>query len=435
MPALRTLTILLLTCGLTAVTAGENWNQFRGPHADGTSRAKGLPVEFSEDNATWKVPLPGRAWSSPVVWEDQVWVTNAPEIQNPPGATNREANAGDTTPLKEPVRLSAMCLDVDSGEVIHDVTVFDIYRPQFTHETNSYASPTPFVEEGHIYVHFGTYGTACLDTASGEKIWERRDLNVIHWRGPGSSPVVHGDLVFLSFDGYDRQFIAALNKHTGDTVWMKDRDVDYGTDNGDLKKAYSTPTVISVDGRDLLISPFAMATIAYDLKTGDTVWKVRHGGMNAAARPLFGNGLVYVNAGDGRDALVAIRPDGQGDITETHIAWRLGRLIPKRPSQLLVGDRYYMVDDGGVASCLNAKTGEIIWKGRVGGKFWASPLYAEGRIYCFSQEGKVAVLNAGDTFEIIASSKLDDGFNASPAVAGSSIILRSFTHLYRFDDQ
>ncbi len=419
---------------VTGSALGQNWNQFRGPHADGSTKATRLPTEFSEDSATWKTPLPGRAWSSPVVWEKQIWVTNAPELQNPPGASNRQADIEQNEPLKTPVRLSAVCLDLDSGKVLHDLTIFEVDRPQFTHETNSYASPTPVVEEGRLYVHFGTYGTACIDTATGEKLWERRDLNVIHWRGAGSSPIVHGDKLFLTFDGYDKQFIVALNKKTGDTIWKRDRGIDYGKDNGDYKKAYSTPTVVKVGERDLLVSPFAVATIAYDVETGDPVWTVRHGGMNAAARPLVGNGLVYVNAGDGRNALVAIKPDGKGDVTKTHVAWRTGKVVPKRPSQILVGERFLMCDDGGVAACLNAKSGELMWKGRVGGKYWASPLYANGHLYCFSQDGKIAVVDAdGDEFKLVATSKLSEGFNASPAVAGESLILRTFSNIYRFD--
>ena len=427
---IRSLSVLAL---LASPVVAQHWNQFRGPNADGSTTAKGLRVEFSEDNAAWKTPMPGRAWSSPVVWGQQVWVTNAPELQNPPGASNKQADIERNKPLEEPIRLSAVCLDIDSGDVVHDLTVFKVDRPQFTHETNSYASSTPVVEEGRLYVHFGTYGTACFDTSTGNRLWERRNLNVIHWRGAGSSPVVHGDLLFLTFDGYDKQFIVALNKHTGDTVWKRDRNIDYGTENGDYKKAYSTPRVVTVDSRDLVISPFAVATIAYDAKTGDPVWTVRHGGMNAAARPLAGNGLVYVSAGDGDKSLVAIRPDGKGDVTKTHVAWRTGKMVPKRPSQLLVGDRYYMVADGGVAACLNATTGDVLWQGRVGGKYWSSPLFADGKIYCFSQDGRISVLQAGDEFKVLATSKLDDGFNASPAVAGRSLILRTFSHVYRFD--
>ena len=294
-------TVLIASCLLTcsfisaqASAAEGYWNQFRGPHANGTSEAKGLPLKFAEGSqeVVWKAEVKGRAWSTPVVWGEQIWVTNAPEIINPEGATNQDSFSKGAKPLKTPLRLSAVCLDLKTGKVIHDVTVSEVYEPQYTHPTNSLASPTPWIEKGRIYVHFGSYGTACIDTGSGKKIWENHELKCHHWRGPGSSPVVHGDLVFLTFDGYDKQFIAALNKNTGKLVWKTDRDIDYGTDNGDRKKAYSTPQIVKAAGRDVLVSPFAMATIAYEPETGKPVWRVNHGGMNVGSRPLVGNGLV-----------------------------------------------------------------------------------------------------------------------------------------------
>lgn len=405
--------------------ADENWNQFRGPRGDGTSKATQLPVTFGEGTpeVVWKTPIPGRAWSSPVVWGKQIWVTNGPEIRN---------LAEGQAKLDQPLKLSAVCVDLDSGKIIHDVVLFEIDTPQFTHATNSYASPTPYIEEGRIYIHFGAYGTACLDTRTGKKIWERRDLPCNHFRGPGSSVAVYGDLVYLTMDGYDVQYIVALNKTTGETVWKKDRNVDFGTTDGDAKKAYSTPILIKSDNRDLLISPFASATIAYDPKTGTPIWTVRHGGMNAAGRPLFGNGLVYINSADGPSPLVAVRPDGTGDISK-NIVWKSSKGIPKRPSELLIGDLLFLMNDGGVASCLDALTGSIIWTKRLPGEYWASPLYANGLIYCFSQTGEIQVFKATRQLEVVAENKLNDGFNASPAVAGESLILRSKTHLYRIE--
>ncbi len=155
--------------------------------------------------------------------------------------------------------------------------------------------------------------------------------------------------------------------------------------------------------------------------------------MNAAARPLFGNGLLYINSADGPNPLVAVKPEGQGDITKTNIAWRSNKQIPKRSSQILLGDLFFMMNDSGVASCLDAKTGEEIWSKRLPGAYWASPLTADGLIYCFSQEGDIPVFKAGRTFELVAENKLADGFNASAAVAGKSLILRSKTHLYRIE--
>lgn len=419
---------ILLCVGLssTAFAADAPWNQFRGPRGDGSSTEKGLPVTFGEGSKeiVWKTAIPGRAWSSPVVWGQQIWLTNAPDIQG---------NTQDRIKLDKPMPLSAVCVDLDSGKVIHDLKLFEVSELQITHPTNTFASPTPFVEEGRVYVHFGSYGTACLDTKTGKTIWERRDLECDHFRGPGSSPIVHGDLVYLTFDGYDVQYLAALDKKTGKTVWKKDRGIDFGTTNGDAKKGYSTPSIIKVGGRELLISPFAAATIAYDPKSGEPIWTVWHGGMNAAGRPLFGNGLVYINSADGPNPLVAVNPEGQGDISQ-NIVWKTAKQVPKRPAQILVGDTLFMMNDSGVASCLDAKTGTEIWSKRLpGGQYWSSPLLADGLIYCWSQEGHVPVFKAARELEVVAENKFDEGFTASPAVAGKSLIVRTKTHLYRIE--
>lgn len=416
-------TLMASVCSLAA--AEGDWNQFRGPHADGTTTATDLPVTFGEGSPeiAWKTHIPGRAWSSPVIWGQQIWLSNAPEIQNLADGQAR---------LDKPLKLSAVCVDLGTGKIVHDVVLFEVDQPQFTHGTNSYGSPTPYVEEGRVYIHFGAYGTACLDTQTGKKLWERRDLPCNHFRGPGSSPVVYGNLLYLTLDGYDYQYFVALDKRTGKTVWKKDRDYDFGNIDGDAKKAYSTPLLIKAGGRDLLISPFAGATIAYDPKTGDSLWKVQHGGMNAAGRPLFGNGLVYINTADGPNALFAVRPDGSGDISD-QIVWRSNKGVAKRPSQLLIGELLFMVNDDGVATCLDAKTGDTYWTERLGGNFWASPLYADGLIYSFSQSGDIPIFKADREFQLVAQNTLDDGFIASPAVAGRSLILRSKTHLYRIE--
>lgn len=424
---MRTLIGVLVVCVCSVSFADENWNQFRGPRGDGTSTEKGLPVTFAEGSPAivWKTAVPGRAWSSPVVWGKQIWVTNSPEIQNV---------TKDKPKLDKPLEFSAVCLDLESGKVIKDIKLFDVDIPQFTHSSNSYGSPTPFIEEGRVYIHFGAYGTACLNTETGARIWERKDLECDHFRGPGSSPAIYGDILYLTFDGADQQYIIALNKFTGETIWKKDRNIDFGTTDGDAKKAYSTPTLIEAEGRKLLISPFAAATIAYDPLNGTPIWMVRHGGMNAAGRPLFGNGLVYINSADGPNPLIAVPPTGEGDITK-QIAWRTTKAVPKRSSQLLIGDLLFLMNDGGVASCLDAKTSKEIWTTRLPGEYWASPLYADGLIYCFSQQGHVPVFKAAREFELVADNKLDDGFVASPAVAGKSLILRSKGHLYRIENR
>jgi outer membrane protein assembly factor BamB len=419
-------TVLWIGLSTAALAADAPWNQFRGPRGDGTSTEKGLPVTFGEGSKeiVWKTPIPGRAWSSPVVWGQQIWLTTAPHV---PGNTLEKIK------LDQPIELSAVCVDLDTGKIIHDRKLFQVSDLQITHQTNTFASPTPYLEEGRVYIHFGSYGTACLDTKTGKTIWERRDLECDHFRGPGSSPVVYGDLLYLTFDGYDVQYIAALDKRTGKTVWKKDRGIDYKTTNGDAKKGYSTPSLIEVEGRELLISPFAYATIAYDPKNGDAIWTVFHGGMNAAARPLFGNGLLYINSADGPNPLVAVKPEGQGDISK-NIVWKTTKQVPKRSSQILVGDTLYMMNDSGVASCLDAKTGEEIWSKRLpGGEYWSSPLLADGLIYCVSKGGDIQVFKASREFESVAENRLDDGSSASPAVAGKALIVRTATHLYRIE--
>ncbi len=407
---MRTFAITLSCLFSTIICAADNWPQFRGPTGDGHAGEANLPLQWSEsDNVKWKVPVHDKGWSSPVVWSDQIWLTTATE---------------------EGHKLFAVCFDRKNGKVIHDLLLFEIAEPKNTRRFNSFASPTPVIEEGRIYVHFGSYGCACIDTKTGKTIWSKQDVECDHWRGPGSSPIIDGDIMFTAYDGHDHQFVVGRNKNTGEIVWKKDRTIDYRTDNGDLKKAFSTCIVIDFDGRRQLIAPSAVATIAYDPATGDELWTLRHGGMNVACKPLFGNGLVYIAPGSTK-TLLAVRPDGNGDVTESHLAWQVRKSAPKRPSPLLIGELLYMISDDGVASCLEAKTGEVVWQKRVGGgEFRASPILADGRIYFFNLDGDSPVIQGGSEFKLLAENKLDNGFYASPAVVGNSLILRSTEHLY-----
>lgn len=411
----RVLLVLLFAAGPGGpVCAGENWPQHRGPRADGQSTAQGLPLTFGEsENVRWKTPVHGKAWSSPVVWERQIWLTTA---------------------TKDGKELGAVCIDADTGKILHDVVVFRIAKPRFCHPFNSYASPTPVIEQGRVYVHFGAYGTACLDTATAKSLWTRQDLPCDHFRGPGSSPVVVDDLLVLTFDGVDVQYLAALDKGTGKTVWKRDRNIIYQQEDPDYHKSYSTPVVIATGGGPQLISPSAGAMIAYVPKTGAEIWRVRSGGMNAAAVPLFGHGLVYATSAAGGFQLFAVRPDGHGDVTDIHVAWKFAKHVPTRSSQILVDGRLFMVSDNGMASCVDAKSGQAVWQERLEGAFSASPLYAAGRIYFFGEDGEVPVVAAADTCKRLAENRLGSGFMASPAVYGNSLVLRSRTHLYRIEN-
>lgn len=414
MQRLYSLPIVALLCGNLAIA--ENWPEFRGPRGDGHSTATNLPLEFSESqNIRWKIGMDGKAWSSPVIWGNQIWLSNA---------------------TADGKKLFGVCVDADSGKKLHDLTIFEIEKPAFCIPFNSYASSTPVVEEGRVYLHFGSAGTACLKSNTGEVIWKRQDLPCNHFRAPGSSPIVWRDLLILTFDGFDYQYVAALNKQTGETVWKTDRNINYGNDetDGDLKKAFSTPQVKEINGVPTLVSPSAGETIAYDARDGKELWRARTGGYNAGCRPIFFDDLV-VGHTEGGLRLWAIRADGRGDVTDSHIAWTFSKSTPTRPSPVVVGELMFIISCEGVATCLEAKTGKQIWQKRLEGDYSASPLYANGRIYFFSQDGHIPVIAAEREFQKLAENKLDDGFMASPAVIDDSLILRTRTHLYRVENR
>ncbi len=401
-----------LFLSLILSTAHADWTQFRGPNGLGQAPDADLPINGSKETAKWRTPLEGKAWSSPVILDGQIWVTNAPESGK---------------------KLYAVCLDFKTGKVLKNILVFDIPKPQKAIWKNSYATPTPVLEKGRVYISFGVHGTACLDTKTGEKIWARQDIQCNHWRGPGSSPIIHKDHLFLCFDGYDKQFVIALNKNTGKTVWRRDRndDFDYRTTNGDLKKAFGTPALLTIGEKKHLVCPAAVATVAYDPETGKTLWTVRTEGMNAAGIPQFRKGLVYLTNGMGR--LLAVKPDPSKGKHEATIKWVNRRGMPKAPSLLLLGDRIFGVSEKGVASWMYAESGRIVWQDRIGGGCSASPLYAKGRIYCFDEKGKVVVYAAQDEMKKLASFDMGEGFMASPAVEGNVMILRTKKAIYRIE--
>ena len=403
--------ILLATTQPTGTLADIQWPAFLGPHQNGHAAAQPLPTDWSENHhVRWRTAIHGQGWSSPVIWDDQIWLTTASE---------------------DGKQMSVLCVDKRSGQIEHDVQLLENAEPRFKHKMNSYASPTPVVERGRVYVSFGSYGTACLDTASAQVRWQRRDLPCNHWRGPGSSPILYHDLLILHFDGYDHQYVIALDKDTGQTVWKTDREIDYQTDDGDIMKAYCTPVVATLDGVDQLISPTSKATIAYHPATGKEIWRVRYDQFSATARPLVGKDLLYLNTGFSKAQLLAVRTGGSGDITDTHVQWVAKKGIGSKPSSLLIDQLLYVVHDNGVMSCLDAQTGEPRWVHRLGGNFSASLLYAGGLIYACSEEGKTTVLRPGRAYDEVSVNQLDHGFMASPAVSDGALYLRSRTHLYR----
>ncbi len=392
----------------------DHWNQFRGPNGDGDAGNADLPVEFSEKkNLTWKAATPGKAWSSPVVRDGKVWITNAEEDGH---------------------KMWALQLDWETGKQLRKVLVFENKTPQFCHPMNSYATPTPVIEGGRVFVHFGSHGTAALEADTGKKIWERRDFKCDHWRGAAASPIPHKNTLIIHFDGHDLQYVVCLDQKTGKTIWKKDRAFDFKTDNGDRKKAYCTPSVIKHGDRLELISPAAVATESRNPENGELFWTASTGGMNASSRPIYRHGMVYVFSGMG--SMSAIKPGGEGNVDQTHLVWNRRKVVPKKSSPLLLGDYLFMVSDEGVASCNDPKTGEVLWAERLGvkGECASSPIHANGKIYSFSISGDCVVFEPNpEGLKILASNKLDDGCMASPAVVGDSLLVRTKQNLYRFD--
>ena len=390
------------------------WNQFRGPNGDGDAKSANLPLKFSEkQNLTWKTPVPGKAWSSPVVMDEKIWLTNA----EPDG-----------------FKMWALQIDWNTGNLLKKILVFENEEPQYCHPMNSYGTPTPVIYDGRVFVHFGTHGTAALDAQSGQVLWKRRDFKCDHFRGAAASPIAFNDTLIVHFDGHDLQYIVCMDQKNGKTRWKKEREYDFKTDNGDRKKAYCTPSVITHNGRQELISPGAVATESRNPKTGELYWTVRTGGMNASSRPIYRHGHVYVFCGMG--SMSAIRPGGSGDVDKTHVTWTRRKVVPKKSSPLLLGNYLYMVSDEGVASCNNPKTGEVHWAERLGvkGQCASSPIHANGKIYSFSSDGDCVIFKPDPSgLQIVSRNKLPDGCMASPAVVGDSLLVRTKQNLYRFD--
>jgi outer membrane protein assembly factor BamB len=401
----RAIVLMFVVLGWGAAHASD-WPEFRGPTGQGISTEHGLPLEWSESrNVVWKTDLPGLGWSSPVVADGRVWLTVA---VTGPSATS----------------LRVMAFDVATGRAIVDKEAFNIRKSRLLNAKNSFASPTPIVEGNRVYVHFGNEGTAALTTA-GDVVWTSNKHRVETQHGDGGSPVLYRDLLIFNCDGYDEAYVVALDKHTGKQVWQTFRRAPWS-------QAYSTPLVVRVADRDQLISVGAFRATAYDPLSGKEIWRVGYeDGFSNVPRPVFGHGLVYIATGFQEPSMIAVRADGAGDITRTHIAWSTNRGAPHTPSPILVGAELYFVSDAGIASCVDARTGALRWQQRLGGNYSASPVSAEGRIYFQSEEGVTTVIAAAPVFKKLAANALDGLMLASLAVADKSIFIRTDSALYR----
>ena len=401
--------VLQLSLSIFALsTFAADWPKFRGPGAQGHAVAANLPARFGPaKNLKWKVAVPGAGWSSPVVMKGRIYLTTA---------INRGAGFS----------LNTLCLDAATGRLVWNRPLISVAKPSRTHRKNSQASPTPIVDGDHIYVHFGHMGTACLDL-QGKIIWKNETIKYSSVHGNGGTPVlVNGKLIF-SCDGSRNPFVMALDAKLGNEVWRVNR-----SGNAKRKFSFSTPLVLRTAAHTQVLLPGSDMIGAYDPDTGREIWKATFSGYSVIPRPVVGHGMVYFSSGFDRATVIALKLGGKGDVTESHAGWSLAKGAPHTPSMLLVGDELYMVSDGGIASCVEAKTGEVIWTERIGGGHSASPIYAAGKLYFSNEAGVVTVLAVGKKFTVLAKNDLGERTLASPAVADGALFIRTAGHLWRF---
>jgi outer membrane protein assembly factor BamB len=412
--------IALLLGSKQAVSQDKNWTYFRGTNLNGIAETENIPLKWDSTVIQWKTEIHDKGYSSPVVYNDQIWVTTA----KPDG--------------KE---LYAVCIDFQTGKIIYDIKVFTPDEVEGRNPVNTYATPTPCIEEGFVYVHYGNLGTACINTSNGSIVWKRTDLKCKNIHGPGSSPIIYKNLIILHFDGSDVRYIVALDKSNGKTIWKSDRPADpYEPLTAVGKLAYITPLIINVKGRDMLISNGSAICQAFDPDTGKEIWRVIYGAETTISMPFTEKGVLFWYTGFmvGKDGinysyLLAVNPDGTGDITGSNIIWK--KQDKPTDNQMLspvVKDGLiYTVTSMNIMMCVDAKTGEEIWSKHVTSNFNASPIYINGNIWFFSVKGEVLVLKAGRKYEIISQNKMDSGIWATPAILRNSMIIRTQNYMYR----
>ncbi len=402
---------LLLHSAALIGQKADSWTDYRGPSYNGQSSSKDVPLNWSDNNnLKWKADIPGQGWSSPVLLNNQIWITSA---------------------KKDGLELFALCFDLSSGKLIHNTLVFRKDSVQKQHPLNSFASPSPAVEEGYFYVHFGAYGTACLNTLSGKVVWKREDIYCDHEVGPGSSPIIYKNLLIFHMDGVDVRYVIALDKKTGKTIWKTDRNIDVSALRFDEKKAFYTPIIKKIDGQDQLISPGPHAVMGYKPLTGEQIWIIHYKGFSGSSRPLVAENKLFINTGHGPSAMVAMKLGGKGDLTTTNFLWENRKSMQARSSQLYIGGYIYLINVGGQAKCIDPDTGEVLWTEKVGQATSASPFYAEGRIYTFDEDGLCTIFKPGKVFQKISENRLSAGCMASPFPIDGGIIIRTKDSLIR----
>lgn len=426
MKRLLALPILLTLLTELGAQTGENWPGFRGPGGQGHSAETDPPLEWSAtSNVLWKTPIPGEGWSSPIVWNDRVFLTAATD-----GGT----------------KCHILCLDRKTGTILWDTVVFEQGATR-KEGKNSYATPTPCTDGTRVYAVFGEGGAAAVDF-DGKPVWTNLDVKFYSRHGLGASPVLHDGLLIMPYDGsnrvatagqwpnnspeeqlgwrtpWDKAEIAALDVATGKRVWTGKR--------GQSRIAHATPILVQDGGRTVLVSIAGDAIQGFDPKTGERLWSAYSQGEGLVPTPVAAEGMVFASSGYEKTTLRAVRTGGSGDVTATHIAWEQKKGVPTQPSMLSIAPHLYAVTEGGVASCFKAATGEIVWQDRIADKqtFSASPIAAAGRIYILSETGETTVLAAGPEFKVLARNALKEKCQASPALSRGAFFIRTEKNVY-----
>ncbi len=436
---------LLLGCLAIALWPGsgiglaQQWNEFRGPGGTGVASATNLPIQWdASKNVVWKTAVPGRGWSSPVVGGDQVWLTSAVETElNPAEREERmkSARIPGLVPVKS-IDLFAFCFDAKTGELRAELKLGETSDPPLIHNLNSFSSPTPVLDENSAYCSFGAFGTWCIDRETEQIKWVNRELQLDHETGPGSSPILWRDLLIFHCDGIDNQFVVALERQTGKVVWKTARSGKLN-ENDSLKKAFSTPIVVSIDGAEQLVSAGANWLYGYQPDTGVELWKMPYGklGFSNVPRPVYQDGMLYLCTGYNRSSLLAIRLADPAGPTEDDVVWRYETQVPTMPTPLLTDGLLLMVSDRGIATCLDAKSGEQHWRERLGGDFASSPILADGKVFVGNRKGEMFVIRPGTEFELLATNQMDGDIMATPAAVAKQLLIRTKNSLYSIQKQ
>ena len=412
---MRALVTTAVALTLTGPLLAEDWPQFRGPTGQGVSAEVGLPTEWSADSGVaWSTPIPGQGWSSPIVHGDRVFVTTATE---------------------EGRSLRLLCLDRATGKVLWNTEVFQQGLDSRLQQGNSYATPTPVTDGSHTYV-LAFDGSLAAVANDGSIAWTNRDFPYYSQHGIAVSPRLYGDLLVVPFDPssqgedkrvgwqkpWEKSFVIALDKSTGRVRWRASR--------GLSRIGHVTPNLVHDGDREVLVSGAGDVVQGFDLASGERLWTVRSQGEGVVPSVVVGDGMVYTSSGFEEPTIRAVRTGGRGDVTATHIAWEQTRAVPMMPSFLYVAPHLFTISESGIAMCLNEKTGEILGRRRIGGNHRASPLYAEGRIYFLSEEGETTIVEASPDMPVVEKNTIPGHCQASLAVSGGRIFLRTDTTLY-----